>query len=96
MLCPIDKKPLEKAIFYGIEVDYCPYCLGFWLEEDELRLAKDTKDRDLNWLDTDLWKDVKKLNVSKGRKLCPACRFPLYEVAYGDSKISVDICQSYA
>ena len=54
MLCPICKIELEKAIFYGVEVDYCPRCLGVWFEEDELRLAKDEKDKNLNWLDVDL------------------------------------------
>lgn len=92
MKCPIDKEDFEKAIFYGIEVDYCQKCLGLWLEEEELRLAKDTKDRGLRWLDIDLWKDRLKFKISKGERLCPACRLPLYEVRYGDSNIIIDIC----
>ncbi|MDD2732123.1 MAG: zf-TFIIB domain-containing protein [Candidatus Pacebacteria bacterium] len=92
MLCPYCKKPLVKTIFHNVEVDYCPGCLGIWFEEDELRLAKDKKDKDLNWLDIDLWKDDEKFNISYGIRLCPFCRVPLYEVYYGDSGIIIDAC----
>lgn len=85
-------KNLERAVFYNVEVDYCPQCLGIWFEEDELRLAKDARDEDLNWLDIDLWKDKRKLKILKHSRLCPACRLPLYEVNYGDSNVKVDIC----
>jgi Zn-finger nucleic acid-binding protein len=92
MICPLCKKDLEKAIFYGVEVDYCPTCLGLWFEEDELRLAKDKKDENLRWLDIDLWKRKNKFKIYLGERLCPACRLPLYEVYYGDSRIIVDFC----
>ena len=92
MSCPFCKTKLEKAIFCGVEVDYCPSCLGLWFEEDELRWAKDVKDRNLRWLDIDLWKDKTKFKISRGIRFCPSCRFPLYEVYYGDSRIIVDLC----
>jgi Zn-finger nucleic acid-binding protein len=92
MICPVCKTELKKAIFYGVEVDYCPNCLGLWFEEDELRLAKDEKDKNLVWLDIDLWKNKDKFKVYLGERLCPACRLPLYEVYYGDSRIIVDFC----
>ena len=91
-ICPVCKKPLENAIFYRVEVDYCEKCLGLWFEEDELRQAKDTADRNFNWLDVDLWKEIKNFIISRDKKLCPVCRFPLYEVNYGKSKIAVDVC----
>ena len=93
MLCPIDKKvKLEQTVLSGVEVDYCPKCLGLWFEEEELRLAKDYKDRDLRWLDIDLWKDEEKFRISAGQKLCPDDRMPLYETDYADSDIKVDVC----
>ena len=92
MKCPICKKELQGAIFYGVEVDFCPDCLGLWFEEDELRLAKDEKDENLRWLDIDLWKDQKKIKIYFGERLCPFCRLPLYEVHYGDSRVIVDFC----
>ena len=92
MNCPYHKAKLEKAIFNKIEVDYCPVCLGMFFNENELRLAKDEKDQDLQWLDIDLWQDKTKLKISKANLLCPECQVLLYEVGYGDSKIKVDIC----
>lgn len=93
MLCPICKKvSLKKAIIAETEVDYCPNCLGLWFKEDELRQAKDVKDRNLRWLDIDLWKDADKFKISPGQKLCSSCRLPVYEVKYGSSDIKVDVC----
>jgi len=92
MICPFCQENLKKTIFYRVEVDYCPFCLGIFFEEDELRLIKDEKDKDLRWLDIDLWKNKEEFKVSQGKKLCPACQVPFYEIKYGDSKIKVDIC----
>lgn len=92
MLCPLCKIGLEEAIFCNIGVNYCPNCLGLWFEEEELRWAKDERDKGLIWLDIDLWKEKKKFKISPNQKFCPVCRFPLYEVNYGDSKIKVDLC----
>jgi len=92
MNCPICKEKLKKAVFYGVEVDYCPKCLGLWFEQDELSQAKDDKDKDLNWLDIPLWKEKAKFRISQAGKLCPSCSVPMYEVNYGDSNIKVDLC----
>ena len=91
-LCPNCKKFLASTILYNTEIDYCPICLGSWFEEEELRWAKDEKNKYLSWLDVDLWKDEKRFKVSKGTRVCPACRVPLYEVYYGDSWVIVDVC----
>ncbi|MBZ9572934.1 zf-TFIIB domain-containing protein [Patescibacteria group bacterium] len=92
MTCPICKTELKKAVFYSIEVDFCPKCLGLWFEQDELQQAKDEKDKDLNWLDIDLWQKEAKFRISKEKKLCPACSVPLYAINYSDSQIEVDLC----
>jgi len=93
MNCPICKKELKNIILYNTAVDYCPDCLGIWFDKDELRQAKDEKDKNLDWLDVDLWKNVKELKISHGNRNCPHCRVPLYEVRYGDSKVVVDVCK---
>ena len=93
MICPICKKSLSSAILCNVEVNYCSKCLGLWFEEEELRWAKDEKDKDLRWLDIDLWKKEKEFKISYGIRLCPSCRVPLYEVYYGDSGIIVDVCK---
>ncbi len=91
--CPKCKIFLLSILLHNTEVDYCPKCLGIWFEEDELRLAKDEKDKDLEWLDIDLWEDESKLKVVRGIRMCPSCRVPLYEIRYGDSNIIVDVCR---
>jgi len=93
MVCPNCKKPiLDKAILLNVEVDYCTKCQGLWFDDDELRIAKDKEDVNLNWLDIDLWRDIKKFIVSRTGRLCPYCRMPLYEAQYDNSKVRVDPC----
>ena len=92
MQCPSCKKKLDISILSNVEVNYCSNCLGIFFEEEELRWAKDKKDKNLRWLDIDLWEDVSKFRISREQKLCPSCRLPLYEVNYGDSKIKIDLC----
>jgi len=90
--CPICKGALLSTILCNTEVDYCPKCLGLWFEEEELRWAKDEKDKDLRWLDIDIWKDTKNFKVAYGIRICPSCRVPLYEIYYGKSPVIVDVC----
>lgn len=92
MLCPICKIELSEVIFHKVGINSCSKCLGFWLEEDELRMAKDEKDKEISWLDIDLWQDKTKFKINRGQKVCPVCRLPLYEVEYSDSKVKVDVC----
>ena len=92
MECLNNHGKLEKVLFHNVEVDYCPTCLGAWFEQDELRFAKDEEDKQLNWLDVDLWRDKGRFQIAKTRKVCPSCRMPLYEVNYDNSKIKVDLC----
>ena len=93
MNCPSDNEELEKALFHNVEIDYCPRCLGIWFDEDELRLAKDDKDKQLNWVDFDLWRDKSKFKISHGDKHCPVDRTGLVEVSYDGSKTKVDFCK---
>ena len=92
MRCPQCNAKLDQALLANVEVDYCPKCYGMWFEEEELRWAKDERDRDLRWLDIDLWKDEGHFRISPSEKLCPIDRMPLYETRYGDSSIKVDVC----
>ncbi|MCX6719705.1 MAG: zf-TFIIB domain-containing protein [Candidatus Staskawiczbacteria bacterium] len=93
MNCPNDNEQLENVLFHNVEVDYCPKCLGIWFDKNELKMAKDEKDKNLNWLDVDLWRDKLKFRVSRGAKHCPVCRAGLTEVKYDESKTKVDFCK---
>lgn len=90
--CPQCNLRLPQALLIGVEVDYCPSCYGLWFEENELEWAKDEKDRNLRWLDIDLWKDAARFQLTRGRKVCPVEHLPLYEVRYGDSDVKIDAC----
>jgi Zn-finger nucleic acid-binding protein len=91
-LCPHHRIPLMQATLLEVHIDYCPQDYGLWFDERELAQAKDERDRDLRWLDIDLWKDPAKFKLTAKQKLCPKDRLPLYEVEYGDSGIRVDVC----
>lgn len=93
MDCPNDNEKLEKVLFHDVEVDYCPKCLGMWFDKNELGLAKDDKDKELNWLDIDLWRDKLRFKTVRVSKFCPVCRVGLQEISYDDSKVKVDFCK---
>ena len=90
--CPICNIALEKTLVAGVEIDNCPRCYGLFFDEYELSEAKDAKDRNLRWLDIDLWREAEHFHVASGKKMCPQDRMPMYEVRYGDSSIRVDVC----
>tara|TARA_B100001971_G_C18125322_1_gene501727 strand:+ start:217 stop:747 length:531 start_codon:yes stop_codon:yes gene_type:complete len=92
MICPRCSIDLERAMVAGTAIDYCPRCYGMWFEKGELQEAKDAKDRELRWLDTDLWKDPASFRAKAGGRVCPKDRLNLYEIEYGDSGVNVDIC----
>ncbi len=93
MFCPTCKTiELENTTFQDTDIDFCPQCLGMWFEIDEFQQAKDSKDKNLRWLDIDLWEDEKKFVIAIDQKACPLCEIPLYAVEYGKSKIKVDLC----
>jgi hypothetical protein len=93
MNCPNDNEYLQKMLFHDVEVDYCPQCLGVWFDKDELRLAKDDKDKNLNWADVDLWRDKGSFQVAHSKRLCPVDRTRLVETRYDNSRIKVDFCK---
>ncbi len=93
MQCPNDNTKLQKAMFNNVVVDYCPECLGIWFDKDELRQAKDEKDKNLNWVDIDLWRDRPKFSAIRISKFCPKCRVGLCEIGYDSSKVKVDYCK---
>ena len=93
MECPNNHKQLEKMLFHDVEVEYCPECLGIWFDKDELRLAKDKKDEQLNWLDFDIWRDKKKFSMQNINKRCPVDGIPFVEVAYDNSNVKIDFCK---
>lgn len=106
MNCPKCKtqKLSEKMRVGDVMINWCLFCGGLWFERDELRLAKDKKVKDAEWVDVELkdgsmdwfqfelWKNKIEFKAAKDIKLCPCCETPLYKVNYGDSDIEIDVC----
>ncbi len=106
MNCPRckTKKLSEKVKVGDVVIDRCSFCGGLWFERDELRLAKDKKlkdakwmdielrDKSLDWIEFDLWKDESKFKAEKDIKFCPHCKTSLYKINYGNSGVEIDVC----
>ena len=95
MNCPNNhKEPLQKVLFHNVEVDYCVECLGIWFNQGELALAKNDEDKQLNWLDFDIWRDKGKFQMLPTTKHCPACGVYMVHVMYDNSSVKTDFCKS--
>ena len=95
-LCPACGHNLKPTSLVNVQVDQCPNCKGVWLDRDELRRAKDQADRDLNWMDFEIWKHQDLFEVEPRHFKCPNCpnKDELVAVRYGDTKVAVDYCRS--
>lgn len=93
MKCPKCKLDNLKEIkINGIKIDRCEHCGGLWFDKDELKITRDHRDKNLSWLDFDLWKDKNKLVLSGKSINCPRDEKPLFKIKYGNTDIMVDIC----
>jgi len=61
---------------------------------DELRLAKDHADRDLNWMDFEIWKHADLFEAEPRHLKCPNCQTELVAIRYGTTKVTVDYCRT--
>jgi len=64
-----------------------------WFDKNELIWAKDDKDRELNWLDFDIWRDKGRFEIYKINKRCPVCRISFVQIRYDNSNVRVDFCK---
>jgi len=92
MKCPKCKsEDLKEIKINGVKIDRCEHCGGLWFDRDELRIVRDHRDKNLSWLDFDLWKNNDKLTVSS-KSNCPRDGKPLFKIKCGNTDIMVDIC----
>lgn len=92
MKCPCCNVELKSKMIQDIEVDECNDCKGIWFEDDELRKAKDSTDKDLNWIDFEIWKHKDKFKVSSRNVACPQCNQTLVAIDYADTGVEIDYC----
>jgi len=93
MKCPKCRlEELKKAEINGVRIDCCEFCGGIWFDKDELKTIRDHRDKNLSWLDFDLWEDRSKLMVSGKSVNCPRDGKHLFKIKYGNTNVMVDIC----
>lgn len=94
MNCPRCGNPMRAHRIGDVELDECRSCRGIWCDRDELRLAKDRTDPDLNWMDFELWKHEDRFRISSKPFRCPKCAVGMAAVEYGDTGVEVDCCST--
>src|SRR5260370_34446210 len=95
MKCPDCQSELKVAKLKGINIHECIKCKGKWFERSELIRAKNKADDGLRWLDFDPFgEDAEKLSVASDGKPCPRCVKKMQSLAYSQSKVVIDKCQS--
>jgi len=92
MRCPKCTKNLDEVVVNNCKINRCSMCGGIWFDKDELNMIKDERDKNLSWLDFDLWSDESKLKASGTFIDCPRDGSPLFKIKYGPSDVMVDIC----
>jgi Zn-finger nucleic acid-binding protein len=93
-ICPECGEKLKPTSLIRVSVDQCPKCKGVWFDHDELRVAKDHADSDLNWLDFEIWKHEDQFAVEPRDLKCPACRTELVAIRYGSTRVTIDYCRN--
>ena len=84
MYCPVCKKAMIILEYNQVEMDYCPYCAGCWLDQGELELLLDLSSQEL---------DLSTLtSAPRGKKRCPCCRKKLLRENFPFTEVEVDIC----
>lgn len=84
LTCPTCLGPLVVVEFRDSEIDYCPACLGCWLDRGELNLL----------LKGDPATDPE-LDLSQGRRSvrpCPDCGVHMREGILAPAQVVVDAC----
>ena len=92
MNCPKCNSQLKEIKINGAKVNCCDNCGGIWFDKDELRLVRDERDKNLSWLDFDLWNNKDELSVSGKSINCPRDGKPLFKIKCGNTEVLVDIC----
>ncbi len=91
--CPACASPLKSIQFLNQAVEKCLDCGGMWFDADQIQRAQGLKDSSINWPESGIPEDSKKLTVEEGRKMvCPKDGTNLVSVRYGSSEVVVDIC----
>ena len=90
--CSRCNQQMGKTRVASVDIDECPKCKGLWFEDGEFRLAKDQTDRDLGWMDFEIWKHPERFRVGERSINCPGCGTGMVGIRYGETAVTVDCC----
>lgn len=90
LVCPGCNATLKAQKAGKVEVDFCPFCAGIWLDKNELKAL--AKMRALpGWLLEPIPSAPDKDLVPEGQRECPRCKMKLQTA---DSKgVQIDLCR---
>lgn len=92
--CPKCKVAMISKNIGPVEIDECSKCKGVWFDKYELRCAKDTTDKDLNWMDFEVWKHSDQFKAKPSSLKCPVCKTATHSINYGTTHIKIDYCST--
>ena len=90
MNCPQCKIEMIVLELTGVEIDYCLFCKGIWLDEGELELFLN-KGAEGDGLLESIQREE---NLSEKKKKCPRCRKKMHKISLGhQQKVILDQCK---
>lgn len=92
MNCPACLSKLGPLQFGRVELDQCPDCEGMWFDQGELKQVSALIDDRSRGMQIDPWDQVRKMEVTVGKRRCPRCFAPMGVVCYPDPGVEVDVC----
>lgn len=93
MDCPVCKNPLVILELNQIEVDYCTFCKGVWLDSGELELLLEDESETQKVLNE--FKEIYDYDEKEYR--CPRCRKKMQKILFtksGEKSILIDKCKN--
>lgn len=90
MKCPVCKISMVILELKEVEVDYCIECKGVWLDEGELELLLNNKEKAMKYLNS-----LNKFNnVKEDEYICPRCKDKMLKVKFDESEVVIDKCKN--
>ena len=92
MICPVDKSIMMVVEHKKIEIDYCPQCLGVWLDSGELELLITLLNAEGAKINLPVTTEPAK-TTSQPRRKCPICGIKMDKHRMGEEPaVLIDSC----
>ena len=92
MKCPRDNVEMNHRDLDSVVFEECPQCGGIWIQQEELRKAKDMADPDLGWMDFEIWREEDRFQPHLSELTCPVDNIAMVSIKYGETAVLIDYC----